>query len=95
MPGPATTLLIEGTFEELADELAQYIDNLKKSQGDESSNAQSTIAELLKENKKDDVLKQLVMGGQVLNQAPEKGTESQNMSKGTANSMARRVYSSI
>ncbi|KAF1971461.1 PCI-domain-containing protein [Bimuria novae-zelandiae CBS 107.79] len=72
MPGPATTLLIEGTFEELADELAQYIDTLKKSQGDESSAIQSAITDMLKENKKDDVLKQLVMGSQSLNQAPEK-----------------------
>jgi translation initiation factor 3 subunit M len=77
MPGPQTTLLIEGTFEELADELAQYIDSLKKSQGDESSAIQAESAELLKENKKDEVLKKLVMGGQVLNQAPEKGMESQ------------------
>ena len=76
MPGPATTLLIEGTFEELADELAQYIDSLKKSQGDESSAVQSATADLLKEKKKDEVLKQLVMGSQALNQAPEKGMES-------------------
>ena len=76
MPGPATTLLIEGSFEELADELAQYIDGLKKSQGDESSTVQSTTADLLKENKKDEALKQLVMGSQALNQAPEKGMES-------------------
>lgn len=76
MPGPATTLLIEGTFEELADELAQYIDSLKKSQGDENSAIQSATADLLKENKKDEVLKQLVMGSQALNQAPEKGMES-------------------
>ncbi|KAK7184128.1 hypothetical protein DPSP01_001233 [Paraphaeosphaeria sporulosa] len=72
MPGPQTTLLIEGTFEELADELAQYIDSLKKSQGDESSAIQAETVELLKENKKDEVLKKLVMGSQVLNQAPEK-----------------------
>lgn len=76
MPGPVTTLLIEGSFEELADELAQYIDGLKKSQGDESSSVQSTTADLLKENKKDEALKQLVMGSQSLNQAPEKGMES-------------------
>ncbi|KAF2178584.1 PCI-domain-containing protein [Zopfia rhizophila CBS 207.26] len=72
MPGPTTTLLIEGTFEELTDELAQYIDNLKKSQNDESSNVQAECAQLLQENKKDDVLKKLVMGSQALNQAPEK-----------------------
>jgi len=74
MPGPNTTMLIEGSFEELAEELAQYIDTLKKANGDESSSIQSECADLLKENKKDEVLKKLVMGSQTLNQAPEKGT---------------------
>lgn len=73
MPGPKNTLLIEGTFEELTDEFAQYVDSLKKSQGDESSSLQTEAADLLKENKKDDVLKKLVVGSQALNQAPEKG----------------------
>ena len=73
MPGPTTTLLIEGSFEELADELAQYIDNLKKTQGDETSTLQTECEELLKDNQKDEALKKLVMGSQVLNQAPEKG----------------------
>ena len=73
MPGPKNTLLIEGSFEELTDEFAQYIDTLKKSQGDESSNIQQEAADLLKENKKDEVLKKLVVGAQALNQAPEKG----------------------
>ncbi|KAF1830024.1 PCI-domain-containing protein [Decorospora gaudefroyi] len=72
MPGAKTTLLIEGTFEELTDEFAQYIDSLKKSQGDESTKLQGECADLLKENKKDDVLKKLVVGSQALNQAPEK-----------------------
>jgi translation initiation factor 3 subunit M len=70
MPGPNTTMLIEGSFEELADELAQYIDNLKN----DDSSIQSECAALLQENKKDEVLKKLVMGSQTLNQAPEKGT---------------------
>jgi translation initiation factor 3 subunit M len=73
MPGPKNTILIEGSFEELTDEFAQYIDSLKKSQGDEASNLQGETADLLKENKKDDVLKKLVVGAQALNQAPEKG----------------------
>jgi len=72
MPGPTTTLLIEGSFEELADELAQYIDNLKKSHGDEGSNIQAEVTAHLKENKKDEALKKLIMGSQALNQAPEK-----------------------
>ena len=76
MPGPKNTLLIEGSFEELTDEFAQYIDTLKKSQGDESSNVQQETADLLKDNKKDEVLKKLVVGAQALNQAPEKGTRA-------------------
>ncbi|KAF2263608.1 PCI-domain-containing protein [Lojkania enalia] len=72
MPAPVNTLLIEGTFEELTDELAQYLDNLKNSQGEESSNIQAETTQLLQENKKDEVLKKLVMGSQALNQAPEK-----------------------
>jgi translation initiation factor 3 subunit M len=46
---------------------------IKKSQGDESSSLQSETTDLLKENKKDEVLKKLVVGAQALNQAPEKG----------------------
>jgi translation initiation factor 3 subunit M len=74
MPGPTNTLLIEGTFEELTEELAQYLDNLKKTQGEENSNIQAESTGLLEQNKKDEVLKRLVMGSQALNQAPEKGT---------------------
>ena len=77
MPAPTTTLLIEGSFDELVDELAQYIDNLKKAQGDEGSNLQAECAQLLQENKKDDVLKKLVTGSPALNQAPEKGEQDQ------------------
>ena len=66
-------MLIEGSFEELAEELAQYVDTLKRAGGDESSSIQSECAALLRENKKDEVLKKLVMGSQTLNQAPEKG----------------------
>ncbi|KAF2810005.1 eukaryotic translation initiation factor 3 subunit M [Mytilinidion resinicola] len=72
MPAPTTTLLIEGTFEELVEELATYIDNLKKAHGDEDSNIQAECTALLAENKKDDVLKKLVTGSATLNEAPEK-----------------------
>ncbi|KAK7550659.1 hypothetical protein IWX49DRAFT_373363 [Phyllosticta citricarpa] len=72
MPAPTNTLLIEGSFEELADELAQYLDALRKSQGEESSAVQSEVAQLLEENKKDEVLKKLVTAGAALNSAPEK-----------------------
>ncbi|OMP84931.1 Eukaryotic translation initiation factor 3 subunit M [Diplodia seriata] len=57
MPAPTNTLLIEGSFEELADELAQYL---------------AEVGSLLEENKKDDVLKKLVTASAVLNSAPEK-----------------------
>lgn len=73
MPGPTNTLLIEGSFEELADELAQYIDGVKKSQGDESSNLQAEIAPLSEQRQKDEVLKKIVTAGAILNAAPEKG----------------------
>ncbi|KAI9759428.1 MAG: hypothetical protein M4579_002342 [Chaenotheca gracillima] len=72
MPGPSNTLLIEGPFEELADELALYLDNVKKGQGDESSNVQAEIAPLLEQSQKDEVLKKLVTSSVALNAAPEK-----------------------
>lgn len=74
MAGPTNTLLIEGTFEELVDEIAVYIDNLKKAQGDENSSIQSECGPLLQEGKKEDVLKKIVTGSIALNSAPEKGT---------------------
>jgi translation initiation factor 3 subunit M len=74
MPGPTNSLLlIEGPFEELTDELAQYIDQLKKSQGDASSSLQSEIEPLAKDDNKVEVLKKLVTASSVLNSAPEKG----------------------
>ncbi|KAF2099189.1 eukaryotic translation initiation factor 3 subunit M [Rhizodiscina lignyota] len=72
MPAPANTLLIEGSFDELADELAVYIDNLKKAQGDEGSAVQSDVSKFLQEGKKDEALKSLVGASSVLNAAPEK-----------------------
>jgi translation initiation factor 3 subunit M len=95
MPAPKTTLLIEGSFEELTDELAQYLDNLKKSLGDENSNVQAEVAQLLQESKKDDVLKKLVIGGQALNQAPEKGMRGIDTAKGPKADDIHRVYSSV
>ncbi|KAL8803210.1 MAG: hypothetical protein Q9182_003311 [Xanthomendoza sp. 2 TL-2023] len=72
MPGPTNTLLIEGSFEELADELAHYLDEVKRKDGDANSTIQTDIAPLLEQNQKEDVLKRLVTGGAVLNSAPEK-----------------------
>lgn len=74
MPGPSNTLLIEGTFEELADELAQYIDDVRKKQSDDSSTLKAEVAPLLEQGQKDEALKKLVTASAVLNSAPEKGT---------------------
>ncbi|KAI9887030.1 MAG: hypothetical protein M1823_001174 [Watsoniomyces obsoletus] len=71
MPGPATTLLIEGSFEELAEELAQYLDHVRKPGGATSSTPTTggeegsttihgEVTRLLEGNQKDDVLKKLV-----------------------------------
>lgn len=81
MPAPANTLLIEGSFEELADELAQYLDTLINSQGDGGSSIQSELEPLLKEDQKDEVLKKLVTGSAALNSAPEKGKAKANVWK--------------
>ncbi|CAF9924664.1 MAG: hypothetical protein HETSPECPRED_005647 [Heterodermia speciosa] len=72
MPGPTNTLLIEGTFEELVDELAQYIDDLRKKQSEDSPLLRSEITPLLEQGSKDDALKRLVSGSSILNSAPEK-----------------------
>lgn len=88
MPGPSNTLLIEGSFAELADELAQYIDTVSKAEP--GSETQSEIAPMLSEirekeqaeeptdsepiqRQKDEVLKKIVGKAAVLNSAPEKG----------------------
>jgi hypothetical protein len=73
MPAPVNTLLIDGSFEELSEELAQYFDDIKKKNGDESANLKGDILPLLEQNQQDEVLKKLVTGSNVLNAAPEKG----------------------
>jgi len=62
----ANTLLIEGSFEELSEELAVYIDGLSQ------SSVQSEVAPLLKEGNKVDALKKIVTASSALNSAPEK-----------------------
>ena len=91
MPGPSNTLLIEGSFWELSQELAEYLDPLNKSEP--GAGLQADIEPLLKDirgkeeaeepsdpdalqQKKDDVLKKLVGKANVLNSAPEKGADS-------------------
>lgn len=84
MPAPTTTLLIEGSFSELADEFAQYIDALRKTE--EGTTLQAEISSLLQPlrqqeqsdaqpdpKQRDEVLKKLVSAAAVLNTAPEKG----------------------
>lgn len=75
MSGPSNTLLIEGSFEELADELAHYIDDVRKKQGDSSSATQSEIGPLLEQGQRDEALKKLVAASTTLHQAPEKGKQ--------------------
>ena len=69
MPVPTNTLIVEGTLEELADELAVYIDNLRK----DGEPIQPQVNKLLQEGEQEDALKVLVGNSSVLNAAPEKG----------------------
>lgn len=75
MPSPSNTLLIEGSTEELADELAIYIDVLRAAQGVEGP-IQPEVNTLLQEKKIEDALKKLVGAASILNSAPEKGVYS-------------------
>ena len=75
MPTPTNTLIVEGTLEELADELAVYIDNLRK----EGEPIQPQVNKLLQEDEQEDALKVLVGSSSVLNAAPEKGTPTGGM----------------
>ena len=74
MPGPTNTLLIEGTFEELADELAHYIDEVRRKQNEDGANVQEEITPLLEQGQKDEALRKIVTASAILNAAPEKGT---------------------
>ncbi|EXJ59400.1 uncharacterized protein A1O5_12281 [Cladophialophora psammophila CBS 110553] len=87
MPAPTNTLLIEGTFTELAEELAQYIDTLAKSEEGtgvqaeigqlistirESEQSQEAVDEPAIQNQKNEVLKKIVTKASVLNSGPER-----------------------
>ncbi|KAK6365751.1 hypothetical protein LTS17_011138 [Exophiala oligosperma] len=87
MPGPSNTLLIEGSFSELAEELAQYLDTLAKSeegagvQADvaqflhqirEAEQSQEPVDEASVQQQKNEVLKKIVTKASVLNSAPER-----------------------
>lgn len=84
MPAPTNTLLIEGSFTELCEELAQYIDVLRSNE--EGASVNTEIAPLLEPlrqqeqngedanlGQRDEVLKKIVAAAAVLNNAPEKG----------------------
>lgn len=74
MPMLANPLLIEGSFEELADELALYIDDLKKKSSEDAASIRAEIAKLLEQGQKDETLRKLATASAVLNSAPERGT---------------------
>ncbi len=88
MPAPSNTLLIEGSFSELAEELAIYLDNLAKSEEGagvltdieqplstirEAEQSQEAVDEKAVQKVKNDVLKKIVTKAAVLNTAPERG----------------------
>ena len=80
MPGPSNTVLVEGDFEELARELASYIDDINAQKpteaGDEAEEegpVAQEVTSLLEANQKDEVLKRIVTAAPALNKAPEKG----------------------
>ena len=73
MAVPQNTLLIEGSFQELVEELAHYIDEIQRRQGDDSSHTWTNILPLLESGSQDDVLKKIVTASAVLNATPEKG----------------------
>jgi translation initiation factor 3 subunit M len=82
MPAPSTTLLIEGSFSELADEFAQYIDALRKTEPSLQAELSPLLEPLRQQEQsdaepdrkqRDEVLKKLVSAATVLNTAPEKG----------------------
>ena len=88
MPGPSNTLLIEGSFAELSEELAQYLDTVSKTESGAGLYAEiePTLAQIREkeseespdqgalQQQKDEVLKKLVGKASVLNSAPEKGS---------------------
>lgn len=79
-----STLLIEGSFPELAEELAQYLDTLSEGAGISASiegdlnsireaESQESPEEESIQKSKDDALKKIITKATVLNAAPERG----------------------
>lgn len=73
MLAPINTLLIDGSFDELAEEFAQYLDDIRKKGGNEDANTKGEIAPAIERGNKEEVLKKLVVAASALNHAPEKG----------------------
>lgn len=70
---PSTTSLFNGflgDFPELSTELAQYIDTLKKTTGDDT--LQAAVEAALKAEQKDKAMDLLIQNCTALNSAPEK-----------------------
>lgn len=63
-------VFLEGSFEDLAEEFASYIDTINKV--DPTGGLHAEVKPLLEAKQKDDVLKKLVVGSMALNNAPEK-----------------------
>ncbi|KAK4996279.1 hypothetical protein LTR66_004077 [Elasticomyces elasticus] len=74
MPAPVNTLLIEGSFEELTEELATYLDSINNAQGHQETTVHDDVSTLLQKegDQKDEVLKKLVTASSILNSAPER-----------------------
>lgn len=79
-----STLLIEGTFPELAEELAQFLDSLSEGAG-VFNNIESELGQIREaesqeaqdnasiQKLRDDVLKKIITKATILNNAPERG----------------------
>ena len=72
---PTDTLLIDGSFEELSEELADYLDGVRKKQADDAPGVKAEITPLLEAGQKDLVLRKLITASIALNSAPEKGVK--------------------
>lgn len=86
-----STLLIEGSFAELAEELAQYLDTLEEN-ADVLSSIESELGQIREidsqetantsaQKYKDDILKKIITKATVLNKAPERGMSGVRDSK--------------
>jgi len=63
-------LMVEGSFYDQVDELAQYLDTVKQTPGALSGE----LAPLAEAEEKDAIVRRLVDASSALSQAPEKGT---------------------